>query len=159
VVERCQKKWLFRQMRGVLHCSRRWNGARSSTGSSSLCRFQPGDVTIQPLTEIESGLVERLFRDGCPQVKLISDGAALEALEGVFGEVDREYPAAFVRAMKQTWAPALLSRRLTRLKAEKFKHISHRDQCSHFAKVDAAHGPPFDQRRGIRTRSIYQVGS
>jgi hypothetical protein len=95
------------------------------------------------LAEPNSGIVEWLLGCRGPKVDVVSGHLALETLEGVLGEIDREHTAfCGSRLMQRTRAAQLVGRRSDRSKTEQAQDFAHGEDGSQLAKVDAGHAPP-----------------
>jgi hypothetical protein len=56
------------------------------------------------LTQFERRCVERFLADAGPEIEVVSDRSALEALKGILGQIGREHPAIRFEAMQGTGA-------------------------------------------------------
>ena len=95
----------------------------------------------QALAQIEGGIVHALLRGLGPQVQGGAGTAALEAVEGVVLQVDREAAAgARRRAVQRTRATLLGTPLAARSKAEQVQHSGHGDDGPHSGEVDGGAG-------------------
>jgi hypothetical protein len=106
----------------------------------------------QPLTKLQRGLIEGLFRDGRPKLQLIAALAASVTVETRRLEVDRKASAGLVRWMQGTDTVELIAPAVDADKLQQIKHLAHRDFGTKSLEVKAGHKSFAPARGGITAR-------
>jgi hypothetical protein len=101
--------------------------------------LQPGDISVESSTQVQARFIKGLLGGHCPKVQVVSGRLALETLESVLGQIDREYAAVVPSVMKGTGSAELSCGRLSRFEPKEYQNLGHGHEGADFSKVDSRH--------------------